>query len=456
MSSSQPETSVTVNDAAYPPSTLAWRVTLLLTFAYMLSFVDRQIVNLLVDPIQADLAISDTQVSLLQGFAFILTYILFSIPLGRLADTHSRKFIVAGGVVFWSLATAACGLANSFRELFIARAAVGTGEAALTPAAWSMMADYFPPERRSFPISIFLMGPYLGAGLSMILGGALMGMMEGVDTVSLPLLGEFRPWQVTFMLVGFPGLLVAALFLRVAEPQRRQLPDRDPVLSAATGRPGLREVFAVMRSRSETYLALLAAIPLLMIVLYGLQAWVPSYLVRGFGMSVQDAGFTYGLVALFSGSAGVLLGPVVGRWLSGRGVTDYPLRLALWAGLGICPALLIVANSGQVALVLLAVVTASILVTLPLALAASTLQTITPANMRGVVAGLYVVMTSGVGMGLGPTLIALTTDYIVRDRAQLGASLAIVGIAVSIAAIVLFARALRPYRELVQTMDAQA
>ncbi len=454
MSSSQHQNVSATNDAAYPPSNLAWRVTLLLTFAYMLSFVDRQIVNLLVEPIQADLAISDTQVSLLQGFAFILTYILFSIPLGRLADTHSRKLIVAGGVLFWSLATAACGLANSFRQLFIARAAVGTGEAALTPAAWSMMADYFPPERRSFPVSIFLMGPYLGAGLSMILGGALMGMMEGVDTVAVPLLGEFRPWQVTFMLVGAPGLLVAALFLRVAEPQRRQLPD--PALSAASGRPSLGQVFAVMRSRSETYLALLVAIPLLMIVLYGLQAWVPSYLVRGFGMSVQDAGFTYGLVALFSGSAGVLLGPVVGRWLSGRGVTDYPLRLALWAALGICPALLMVASSGQVALVLLAVVTASVLVTLPLALAASTLQTITPANMRGVVAGLYVVMTSGVGMGLGPTLIALTTDYIVRDRAQLGASLAIVGIAVSLAAIVLFARALRPYRELVQAMDAQA
>ncbi|PLW83778.1 MFS transporter [Kineobactrum sediminis] len=420
----------------------------------MLSFIDRQIVNLLVEPIQADLAISDTQVSLLQGFAFILTYILFSIPLGRLADTHSRKWIVAGGVLFWSLATAACGFANSFRQLFIARAAVGTGEAALTPAAWSLMADYFPPERRSFPISIFLMGPYLGAGLSMIMGGALMGMMEGMDTVAVPLLGEFRPWQVTFILVGMPGLLVALLFLRVAEPQRRQLPD--PAVPTDGKRPGLREVFAVMRSRSEIYLALLVAIPLLMIVLYGLQAWVPSYLVRGFDMSVQDAGFTYGLVALFSGSAGVLLGPVVGRWLGRRGVSDYPLRLALWAGLGICPALLVLATSGQVSLVLLAVVTASVLVTLPLALAASTLQTITPANMRGVVAGLYVVMTSGVGMGLGPTLIALTTDYIVRDREQLGASLAVVGIAVSVVAVILFARALAPYRQLAQSLERAA
>jgi len=430
-------------------------VTSLLTFAYLLSFVDRQVVNLLVDPIQADLAISDTQVSLLQGFAFILTYIVFSIPLGRLADTHSRKLIVAGGVLFWSLATAACGLADSFRQLFLGRAAVGTGEAALTPAAWSLLADYFPPERRSFPISVFLMGPYLGAGLSMIMGGALMGMMEGVDTVSVPLLGEFRPWQVTFMLVGLPGLLVALLFLGVTEPRRQQLPDSAAV-AAATEKPGRVQVLAVMRSRSETYLALLVAIPLLVIVLYGLQAWVPSYLVRSFALSVQEAGFTYGLVALFSGSTGVLLGPVVGRWLARRGVTDYPLRLALWSAIGICPALLVLATADQVALALLAVVVASVLVTLPLALAASTLQTITPANMRGVVAGLYVVMTSGVGMGLGPTLIALTTDYIVRDRDQLGVSLAVVGIVVSVLAIVLFARALVPYRQLAKAIDASA
>ncbi|MAL96275.1 MAG: MFS transporter [Haliea sp.] len=436
----------------YPASGVAWRVTLLLTVAYMLSFVDRQVVNLLVDPIQADLQISDTQVSLLQGFAFIITYILFSIPLGRLADTHSRKFIVAGGVFFWSLATAACGLANSFKQLFVARAAVGMGEAALTPAAWSMMADYFPPERRSFPVSIFLMGPYLGAGLSMIAGGAVMGMMADMETVAVPLLGEFRPWQVTFMLVGLPGVLVAALFLRVMEPARKVAAPStpEPVDPTPAARPDTRDVVAVLREKAPVYAALLIAIPLLMIVLYGLQAWVPSLLVRSFAMSVQDAGLIYGLVALFSGSAGVLSGPVVGRWLDARGVHDYPLRLGLWSCFGVCPALLVVAMAPAVELALLAVIVASVLVTLPLALAASTLQTITPGNMRGLIAGMYVVMTSGVGMGLGPTLIALCTDFIVQDRTQVGWSLAIVGLTVAAIAAVLFLRALAPYRRLLE------
>lgn len=436
----------------YPSSAVAWRVTILLTVAYMLSFVDRQIVNLLVDPIQADLRISDTQVSLLQGFAFIITYIFFSVPLGRLADTHSRKFIIAGGVFFWSLATAACGLANSFKQLFIARAAVGTGEAALTPAAWSMMADYFPPDRRSFPVSIFLMGPYLGAGLSMIAGGAVMGMMADMDVVVIPLLGDFRPWQVTFMLVALPGALVSILFLRVVEPSRKlAIPGDDSAASQQSpNRPSAAEVLAVLRGKAAVYAALLVAIPLLVIVLYGLQAWVPSYLVRGFGMSVQDAGLIYGLIALFSGSAGVLSGPVLGRWLERRGIDDAPLRIGLWSCLGVCPALMVMALSGSVALALVAVVAASILVTLPLALAASTLQTITPGNMRGLLAGMYVVMTSGMGMGLGPTLIALCTDYVVRDRTMVGWSIAIVGFSVAGIAAILFLRALGPYRRLVQ------
>lgn len=429
---------------AYPSSRVAWRVTLLLTFAYMLSFVDRQVLNLLVDPIQSDLEISDTQVSLLQGFAFILTYILFSIPLGRLADTRSRTLIISAGVMFWSIATAACGLASSFKQLFATRAAVGMGEAALTPAAWSLIADYFPPERRSFAISVFLMGPYLGAGLSMILGGALMGLMAESSTIALPLLGESKPWQITFMVVGLPGVVVALLFLKIREPARIQSEQG----LAVRERASYADLRKVLRSEASIYAALLVGIPLLVIILYGLQAWVPSYLVRSFGLSIQDAGLLYGTIALLAGSTGVLSGPVLGRWLASRGIADYPLRLGLFSSLAVCPFLLLLATTGQLYVALVSVVAASLLVTMPLALAASTLQTITPNTMRGLIAGIYVVMTSGVGMGLGPTLIALCTDYLLQDRALVGVSLAIVGIVVATAAALLFFRALKPFRGL--------
>ena len=143
-----PDTAVNTG-ADYPSPRRAWGVTFLLTVVFVFSFVDRQILNLLVGPIQQDLDLNDTQVSLLQGFGFVATYVLLSIPIGRLVDTRRRISIIAFGVAFWSLATAACGLARSFTGLFVARAGVGVGEATLTPAAWSLLADYFPPHRRS-------------------------------------------------------------------------------------------------------------------------------------------------------------------------------------------------------------------------------------------------------------------------------------------------------------------
>lgn len=309
--------------APYPGPGLAWYVTFLLTCAYMLSFVDRQILNLLVEPIRKDLAISDTQISLLQGFAFVATYILFSIPLGRLVDTGRRTFLIAGGITFWSLATAACGLTRSFGGLFAARACVGIGEATLTPAAWSLIADHYPPDKRATPISVFLMGPYLGAGMALILGGQVMGMLSEVEAVALPLLGDVRPWQLTFILVAAPGLVFALLMMLVPEPARKGLlPD------APRSRPvGLREIGTFICSRGRIYAALLLGVPCLIVILYGLQAWVPTYLVRVHGMSLSAAGLGYGTIALVAGSAGVLLGPVVGRKLKARGYVDYHLRL---------------------------------------------------------------------------------------------------------------------------------
>lgn len=139
----------------YPSPRRAWRVTALLTLIFVFSFIDRQILNLLVGPIQQDMGLSDTQISLLQGPGFFATYVLLSVPIGRLVDTRGRLTIIVDGVAIWSVATAACGLARSFGALFVARAGVGIGEATLTPAAWSLLADYFPPQRRSLPFSIF-------------------------------------------------------------------------------------------------------------------------------------------------------------------------------------------------------------------------------------------------------------------------------------------------------------
>ena len=153
----------------YPNQIYAWYVVSVLTVAYIFSFIDRQILNLLVEPIQQDLNLSDTQISLLQGMAFALFYTLMGIPIARLADVANRRTIIATGVFLWSLMTALCGLTKTFWQLFAARIGVGVGEAALSPPSYSLFSDYFPPGKVTRAIAVFTGGSFLGAGLAYII-----------------------------------------------------------------------------------------------------------------------------------------------------------------------------------------------------------------------------------------------------------------------------------------------
>ena len=427
----------------YPSPRRAWRVTALLTLIFVFSFIDRQILNLLVGPIQQDLGLSDTQISLLQGPGFVATYVLLSVPIGRLVDTRGRLTIIAAGVAIWSVATAACGLARSFAALFVARAGVGIGEATLTPAAWSLLADYFPPQRRSLPFSIFLMGPYLGVGAAMLLGSAIMHALDAQAPVELPLLGALAAWQLTFLIVAAPGVLLTLLVMLTPEPPRQGLlPTAKPQAAP------LADVVAWVRRHARIYTALLIGAPCIVLVLYGLQAWAPSYLLRVHGMSLAEAGARYGVIALTAGSLGVLCGPFVARVLERRGYRDAQLRIVVLALLLTGPGLagLALASSPAVALACIALV--SFLVPLPLALVATAVQAVTPNRMRGVVVGAYVVTSNVIGLALGPSLVALVTDYVFANPNAVGQSLAIVGTAVAALGIALVARGLAPFRAL--------
>ena len=179
-----------------PAAAVAWYATIVLTLAYTFSFVDRQVLNLLVDPIRTDLNISDTEISFLQGLAFAVTYIMLRMTLGRMVDKFNRVFIMIGGVLVWSATTIACGLSRNYVQLLFARFGVGAGEAALTPAAWSVLADYFKPEKNALPLRVYLMGPYLGAGLAMIAGAEVLDWSRQVDEISLPLIGIVAHWKL--------------------------------------------------------------------------------------------------------------------------------------------------------------------------------------------------------------------------------------------------------------------
>ncbi|MGH8561818.1 MAG: MFS transporter, partial [Nevskiales bacterium] len=207
-----------MNEQQGKPQSLgyAWYVVAVLMVAYVFSFIDRQILNLLVGPIRRDLGISDTQMSLLMGFSFALFYTICGIPLGRLADSKSRRTIIAVGIFFWSIMTAACGTARHYWQFFLYRMGVGVGEATLSPSAYSLIADYFPREVRATAISVYSMGIYIGSGLAFLLGGLVI-KFAGQAEVVLPVVGATRPWQLIFFMLGIAGILFTFAMYTVRE-----------------------------------------------------------------------------------------------------------------------------------------------------------------------------------------------------------------------------------------------
>ena len=210
---------------AYPPEGYSWYVVVVLMLFYTLSFVDRQIIALLVEPMKADLGLTDVQMSLLGGLSFAVFYTVFGIPMGRLADSCNRRRLIAVGVALWSLMTTLCGFTSRFYHLLLLRMGVGLGEAALSPAAFSMIADYFPRRKRATALSIYSIGIYLGAGLAFTGGAILLGwadrLVSSREGNPLPVLGDIQPWQIVFLAVGLPGLLLTCLLATVREPNRQ-------------------------------------------------------------------------------------------------------------------------------------------------------------------------------------------------------------------------------------------
>ena len=403
-------------------SSAAWWALVLLTATYTFSFIDRQIINLLVDPIRADLSLSDSQVSFLQGLAFVLPYVILSIPLGRIVDRANRIRVLVFGILIWTVSCVTCGLAKNFWQLGVARMGVGAGEASVTPASWSLLADYFPENKRALPVSIFLMGPYLGAGLSLILGAEVVGWASGLGAIELPMVGALAPWQLTFMLVALPGLLMVFLLPLLQEPPRTQR------LTQAAAPLSWNDVAHYVWPRRGVFGAYLLGAPFIVLVLYALQAWVPSLLIRVHGLEIVEAGRYYGSIALIAGSAGVLSGPAAARWLASRvDPARAPLVTSIWSTSLLIPVLVGAGLAESLTWTLLLITGASYLVTFPLALFATGLQSASPNEMRGLMAGCYVLSTNLIGLALGPASVALANDFIFADAQAVGASLSLVG-----------------------------
>lgn len=421
----------------------AWYVVIVLMLANVSSFIDRQILALLVGPIKRDLHLSDTEMSLLMGLSFALFYTLFGIFIGHFADKFNRRNIVVTGVTLWSLMTALCGGVKTYSQFFLARMGVGVGEATLSPSAYSLISDYFPPNKLSRALSTYSMGVFLGMGLAILIGAGLISTLPTEGMVQVPVFGEIYPWQLLFFYIGLPGLLIAFLVLSIKEPERKENKN-----AQQAEQPGFAESFAIIWQNRSAYAAIVLGTSFTAFANYGTSAWVPTYFNRTFDWAMPVIGAKFGLiVTIFSG-----LGVLVGGWLADRylrkGILAGRVYVGLISGLGI----LVSAGNfllGNPDLILLSLAIPAFFMAFPLGAAAAAVQELMPNRVRALASSIFLFFINMIGMGGGPYVVAFFTDSVFHDESMIRYSLVALYLIGGIATIACFGLGLKPYRRIV-------
>lgn len=434
----------------FPKASLAWYLLGILVIANVLSFVDRQILSLLVQPLKQDLAISDIQISLLQGFAFTILYSVLGLPLGRYADRHNRRNLIIVGVSIWSVMTMLCGFAQTYGQLFAARVGVGIGEATLAPAAFSMICDAFAPRRRGTALGIYSSAIYLGIGVSIALGGLVLALIHNAAEVQLPLIGLVRSWQAAFICVGAPGLLVALLMFTVGEPKRTG----DPLPAAQT--QSFADTWAYLKLYRITFTLQLLGYTLMAMAAYGVGSWMPTFFIRIHHWPASQTGINYGLaVAVLGTFGGILGGYLSDRWIA-AGRKDARLQLsAIVAALWI-PVIFIATSVSNGWTALLVIGVAAGLSSMVNGLGPTTIQDIVPNHLRGQATALYFFVINMLGLGIGPTAIALVTDRVFGYESAIRLSIPLVAIPAIALGITLLLVARKHYLKTVASLTAVA
>ncbi|MBM3515979.1 MAG: MFS transporter [Alphaproteobacteria bacterium] len=420
------------------PTLYAWSVVGMLTLAYVLSFIDRQILGMLITPIKASLHLTDTELGLLMGPAFAFFYVTLGWPIGWMADRINRRNIIATGIALWSLATAACGLSMNFTQLLWSRLMVGVGEAALTPSALSLMADYFAPKSRPRAIAVYSTGIYLGSGIAYLGGGALVGMLQDAGGVTLPVFGAVEGWQAAFLALGIPGVLVALLMLLIREPTRRE----------DTGQAGEALTFAESRQyfgqRWTAYLPVCLGMCATTTIAY-IAGWNIVWFQRIWDWKIQDIGLWIGISYLITGPLGTLsAGWLTGRWL-GHGDRGAPFKVC-FIGIvigGIFAGLFPLMPTPELAFVINAITLGA--GAFSTAAGATSVVALAPARLRAQASAIYFLIINLIGLSVGPPLVGILTDRVFTGPSGISPALFAVGVGISIPAILIMWAGLRPY-----------
>ena len=403
----------------------AWGMVGIFLLLYIFSFIDRQIITMMVVPLERDLGLSDFQLSLLMGPAFGMFYVVCGLFMGWLVDRFSRRWITAIGVFVWGMATLTCGIAGNYIQLFIARMGVGVGESTLTPAAHAMIAEAFPPRRLATAFSVYTLGAVIGGGIATIVGGAIVQLVTDIDMLTLPLLGEIRPWQAIFLAVGLPTILLSPVIFLVRE---RPAAER---IAKNTADHGVGVTFgALIRKDWLFYIGLPVGFGCTNILANAYGAWSPALMMREFGWNPGQVGLAWGVQHMIAGSIGQIGGALFVDWLYSRGVRDAHVKYMMFGLFLSAPTLVLAVLSGN-PWAFLALTGVFYMVTYPfVGYAAAALQLFAPAHLRGRVSAMFLAIVTVVGTALGATVPALITDLVFADKMKVGQSLILVTVAV--------------------------
>jgi MFS family permease len=416
----------------WPPAGRAWTMIGVMTLAYILSFVDRMIFGLLITPIRTDFAINDTVFSLLYGLGFAFFYTVVGVPLGWIADRYNRRNLAVIGIAAWSIMTAACGLSKTFGQLALARIAVGVGEATLTPATYSMAGDSFPPHKLGRAMSVFVIGWPLGIGLALIIGGLVIDFVAKTPAYTWPLIGELKSWQVCFILVGLPGLLVAALAMMLPEPVRRLPPTPRAGGSNASA-------FVHLRKHWQAYTSLTVGYAMISVVMNTYHLWGVQVFVRVHEIPVSKAGLMVGCVIAILGTIGILTGGWLNDRLRAAGHEDAALKVGMLAALCMIPFAASATLVDSAWLTLCLMLPIGFFTSFGFGASGAAIVLLTPAQIRGTVAAVYLFVINMIAMGLGPLLTALMNDHVFHSDLAVGRSVAVVATTALVLSTILLA-----------------
>ena len=424
-----------------------WYTVVMAGLVGVMSQIDRGVLALFVQPMKRDFHLSDTQVSFLLGAAFTLFYVVGGPPISRLADRGVRKSVIAGCLAVWSLATGLCGFAQNFWGFFASRAVIGASEAGCGPASLSLISDSVPKEKLPRAYAIYNSGFMGGGALSLFFGGILLGLLADVQPIHIAGLGTIHNWQIVFMILGVPGIILSTIFFfTVKEPPRK-----------GSTRPqgySSREVMTFVWSQRSFHLPLIAGVLLMGLQTYGLIAWMPAFYERTYGWGPAKVGPLLGIVTLIGGTIGLFVGARLAEILA-RKHDDANLRVLFLAQFLPIPILFAVPLMPSPWLALGLGAVGGAFGTMGAAGFNSALNTAVPNEMRSQINVTYFILQNAIAGSLGPTLVALVTDFVAHSEADLRYVIAGFRIFLGPACAFFLWKALKPYGKVYrQRLDA--